>query len=117
MSVNLEAAINFNEGKKDIPLEFTPTMMHSNDLDVLNKVQREIIPRELAVFGAQINDAIGANANLSNKLTFYISDPRMYLDMLNSYFTADFRSVVTTNANAALPALLKEVEFMQPLRL
>lgn len=106
MPVSLENAIDFNDGKKDVPIEFSQSMMHSNDLDVLKKVQREIIPRELSSFGYQTAAGVVSNDTLSNKLTFYASDPRMYLDLLNSYFTADFRAVATTAAPANLPAFL-----------
>jgi hypothetical protein len=80
--------------------------MHSNDLDVLKKVQREIIPRELSSFGYQTAAGVVSTDTLSNKLTFYASDPRMYLDMLNSYFTADFKATATTNADVALAAFM-----------
>lgn len=104
--VSLEKQIDFNDGKKDIPLEFTQSMMHSNDLDVLKKVQREVIPRELSSFGYQSAPSVVSGDTLSNKLTFYASDPRSYLDMLNSYFTADFKAVATTVAPANLPAFM-----------
>lgn len=106
MSVSLEAAIDFNDGKKDIPIEFTQSMIHSNDLDVLKKVQREIIPRELSSFGYQTAAGVVSNDTLSNKLTFYASDPRYYMDMLNSYFTADFKAVAETAANVDLPSFM-----------
>jgi hypothetical protein len=106
--VSLEKQIDYNDAKRDIPLEFTQSMMHSNDLDVLKKVQREIIPRELSSFGYQTADAVTGASNLSNKLTFYASDPRMYLDMLNSYFTADFRAIATTGGDVALPSFLEK---------
>lgn len=106
MSVSLENQIDFNEKKSDIPIEFLQSMIHSNDLDVLKKVQREIIPRELSSFGYQTAGGVVSGDTLSNKLTFYASDPRYYMDMLNSYFTADFRAVATTNADAAIPSFL-----------
>lgn len=106
MSVSLEQAIDFNEGKKDIPMEFMQSMQHSNDLDVLKKVQREIIPRELSSFGYQTASGVVSGDTLSNKLTFYASDPRYYMDMLNSYFTADFRAVATTLGNANLASFI-----------
>jgi hypothetical protein len=106
MSVSIENAINFNVAKGEIPLEFRPTMMQSNDMDILTKKQREIIPRELSSFGYQTAAGVVSNDTLSNKTTFYVSDPRMYLDMLNSYFTADFRAVATTAVPANLPAFM-----------
>lgn len=107
MSVSLESAVDFNEGKRDIPIEFVQSMMHSNDLDVLKKIQREIIPREQSSFGHQtISGVVGTADTLNPKLTFYVSDPRYYMDMLNSYFTADFRADAKTNGNDALPAFM-----------
>ena len=58
MSVSLEKAIDNNDAKMAIPMDFMNGMMHSNDLDVLRKVQREVIPRELSSFGAQTIDQI-----------------------------------------------------------
>lgn len=104
--VSLEKQIDYNDGRKEIPMEFTQSMMYSNDLDVLKKVQREIIPRELSSFGYQTAAGVVSNDTLSNKLTFYASDPRMYLDMLNSYFTADFKAVATTAGNVAIAAFM-----------
>lgn len=106
MSVSLEKAINFNDEKRSIPMEFSQSMMHSNDLDVLKKVQREIIPRELSSFGYQTAGGVVSGDTLSNKLTFYASDPRYYMDMLNSYFTADFRAVATRANDAELAAFM-----------
>lgn len=106
MSVSLEKQLDFNDGKRDIPVEFTQSLMHSNDLDVLKKIQREIIPRELSSFGYQTAAGVVSNDTLSNKLTFYASDPRHYMDMLNSYFTADFRAVATRSNNAELAAFM-----------
>lgn len=104
--VSLENQINFNDAKGEIPIEFTQSMMHSNDLDVLKKVQKEIIPRELSSFGYQTGSTVVSSDSLSNKLTFYASDPRMYMDMLNSYFTADFKAVAATSGGLALPAFM-----------
>lgn len=106
MSVNLEQNIDYNEGRKELPLEFTQSVMHSNDLDVLKKVQREIIPREQSTFGSQTAAGIVSTDTLAPKLTFYVSDPRMYLDMLTSYFTCDFKAIVATNGDVALPAFM-----------
>jgi hypothetical protein len=106
MSVSLERAINDNDGKSEIPLEFMNGMMHSNDLDVLRKVQREVIPRELSSFGVQTEPSVVSTDTLSNKLTFYVSDPRNYVDLVNSYFTADWKAVVSTNGGNALAAFM-----------
>lgn len=106
MSVSLEKAIDNNDAKMAIPMDFMNGMMHSNDLDVLRKVQREVIPRELSSFGAQTIGGVVSTDTLSNKLTFYVSDPRNYCDLVNSYFTADWKAVVSDNANLALPAFL-----------
>lgn len=106
MSVSLESAIDFNDSKKDIPVEFSQSMMHSNDLDVLKKVQREIIPRELSSFGFQTAAGVVSGDSLANKLTFYASDSRMYMDLLNSYFTAEFKAVATRSNDAKLAAFM-----------
>lgn len=106
MSVSLENQINFNDGKREVPVEFTQSMFHSNDLDLLKRVQREIIPRELSSFGYQTASGVVSNDTLSNKLTFYASDPRYYMDMLNSYFTADFKAVATRSNDAKLAAFM-----------
>ncbi len=106
MSVSLEKAIDNNDAKMAIPMDFMNGMMHSNDLDVLRKVQREVIPRELSSFGSQTVGGVVSTDTLSNKLTFYVSDPRNYCDLVNSYFTADWKAVVATAAGNALPAYL-----------
>lgn len=104
--VSLEKQVDFNDGKTSIPAEFHQSMMHSNDLDVLKRVQKEIIPRELSSFGFQTGSGVVSTDSLSNKLTFYASDPRMYLDLLNSYFTAEFKAVCTTSANVNLASFM-----------
>lgn len=106
MSVSLEKAIDNNDAKMAIPMDFMNGMMHSNDLDVLRKVQREVIPRELSSFGAQTIGGVVSTDTLSNKLTFYVSDPRNYVDLVNSYFTADWKAVVSNVGNNALQAFL-----------
>lgn len=104
--VSLEQQISFNDAKSDIPVEFVQSVMHSNDLDVLKKVQKEIIPRELSSFGYQTASGVVSSDTLSNKLTFYASDPRMYIDLLNSYFTAEFRAVAARSNDAKLAAFM-----------
>jgi hypothetical protein len=37
---------------------------------------------------------------LADRLTFYVSDPQSYLDMPNSYFTADLLVQLEDNGNA-----------------
>lgn len=106
MSVSLEKAIDNNDAKMAIPMDFMNGMMHSNDLDVLRKVQREVIPRELSSFGSQTVGGAVSTDTLSNKLTFYVSDPRNYCDLVNSYFTADWKAVVSTGAGDALPSFI-----------
>lgn len=106
MSVNIDSVINYNEGKGAIPAEFTVSMMNSNDMDVLNKIQREIIPREASTFGHQTAADVVSTDTLSSKLTFYVSDPRMYMDMMSSYFTADFRAIVRNAAGNAVGSYL-----------
>lgn len=104
--VSLDNQINNNDGPKELPLEFSQSMIHSNDLDVLKSVQREVIPRELSSFGSQTASGVVSNDSLSNRLTFYVSDPRHYLDMLNSYFTADFSAVCETNGSVDLASFI-----------
>ena len=104
--VSLENAIDFNDSKMAIPMEFMNGNMHSNDLDVLSQKQREIIPRELSSFGYETSSNMMGAGSLSNKLTFYVSDPRMYCDLLDSYFTADFRAIARRANDAPLAAFI-----------
>lgn len=106
MSVSLENNIDFNDQKNSIPMEFQQSLMHSNDLDLLKRLQKEILPRELSSFGYQTASGVVSTDSLSNKLTFYASDPRMYMDLLNSYFIAEFKAVASRSNDADLAAFM-----------
>jgi hypothetical protein len=102
----LEKAIDNYDGAKELPFAFTETIMFSSDLDIESKVQKEIIPREQSSFGQQTVAGLVSTDTLNSRLTFYISDPRHYLDLANSYFTCDFKAVCADNANLALKGAL-----------
>lgn len=97
MDVSLESYIDFNDAKGQLPLEFARQKIYSNDLDIEGRVQREVIPREQSSFGHQTLAGVASGDTLNNRLTFYVSDPKHYLDLMNSYFTCDFRAVACLN--------------------
>jgi hypothetical protein len=83
-----------------VPELFMPNMVSTNDFVIKGTRQVEIIPRELNSFGNKFNEPGLLTDALSDRLTFYVSDPQSYLDMPNSYFTADLLVQLEDNGNA-----------------
>jgi hypothetical protein len=95
---------NLNEELKEsvqiLPEEFEPYNISTNDFNLMSRSQVEIVPREQNSFGNQLNAPF--TDSLSDTMTFYVSDPRRYLDFDNSYFTADVELVAATSADATV---------------
>ena len=102
--LSLEAVLDNNDAKMAVPLPFQPNQLVSNDLDIISRVQRESLPRDSSLFGYQVNSAF--TDTLNNRLVFTCSDPRYYLDLLNSYFTADLSVIATNTGGTALKSFL-----------
>jgi hypothetical protein len=89
------------------PAELVISDLRSADDHITNRRQVEIIPRQQNTFGQQ-NDSSLYTGNISQKLTFYISDSRGMLDGPNSYITGEFEARVLTNNDVPIEAYLDE---------
>lgn len=78
------------------PTELTIQQPVSADEHIISRRQVAIIPREQNVFGQQSGTVNKFNENLANRLTFFISDPRGFLNGMDSYITGEFEAYVQT---------------------
>jgi len=78
----------------------------STDRSILSRRQVEIIPREASTFGQQTANNVAYNGTLNSKVTFYVSDPRHYADLANTYFQCEFKCGASSSAGADIQAYL-----------
>jgi hypothetical protein len=88
-----------------VPLDFVETQLISSDVNIERRYQRYINPREGALWGYDSSEKAYPET-LTDNTIFHISNPKDYLDMVNSYFICDFEAKAETKAGAPLLAAL-----------
>ena len=96
MSTSASEVIDFSK----LPKRLNAQDIMSSNSWIRSRRWKSIIPREQSNFGHQSASGVVSSTNLSRTLTFYISDPELYMDGASMYLHSDFRAVATRRNDA-----------------